>query len=43
MCLTRDNALFCRYVQVSIAQQADQSNCRKVPRQVYPVVDVADN
>ena len=43
LCLRSDNALFCRYAQVSIAQQADQSNCRKVPRQVCQVVDVADN
>ena len=41
--LRSDNALFCRYAQVSIAQQADQSDCKKVPRQVCPVVDVADN
>ena len=41
--LRNDTALFCRYAQVSIAQQADQSDCKKVPRQVCPVVDVADN
>ena len=32
VCLTSDYDLFCRYAQVSIAQQADQSNCRKVQR-----------
>uniref|UniRef100_A0A7N2LMS4 TIR domain-containing protein n=1 Tax=Quercus lobata TaxID=97700 RepID=A0A7N2LMS4_QUELO len=31
------------YAQVSIAQQTDQGDCRKVPRQVCLVVDVVDN
>nr|POE94869.1 tmv resistance protein n [Quercus suber] len=28
-----------RYALVSISHQADQSNCRKVPRQLHPVVE----
>ena len=39
VCLRSDNALFCKYAQVCIAQQANQSNCRKVPRQVCQVVE----